>query len=409
MITYDDVLAAQERIRGGVELTPCPHSLALSELLGCDVFCKLDFLQRTGSFKERGARNALLLMSDAQRSRGVIAASAGNHALALAYHGALLNAPVTVVMPKFAPLIKQVNCRKLGATVLLHGESFAEAKAKADELTNEQGLTYVHGYDDPAIIAGQGTLGLEVLEQVPAPDAVVVPIGGGGLIAGVATVLKHRAPQVEVIGVEPEASASYLVSQAAGEATAVSGKPTLADGLAVSKVGASAFATAQGKVDRVVTVSEYDLAISVVRLMELEKSVVEGAGAAALAAFLSGQLAHLQGKRVVLLLTGGNIDLTILERLIETTLIADGRLSRFTVTISDRPGGLQRLSAVLAEAGVSVSDVFHDRAFSGPNVTTVNVVCTVQTRDAEHQRQLFDLLHKAGFPVTEQPVCRFGG
>lgn len=409
MISYADIIAARERIRDGIEATPCPHSTALSELLVCDVYCKLDFLQRTGSFKERGARNALLQLSPEQRQRGVIAASAGNHALALAYHGKLLNIPVTVVMPRFAPLIKQVNCSHFGASVVLHGNSFGEAKSRADELQRQQGLTYIHGYDDPAIIAGQGTAGLEILEQVSSPDAVIVPIGGGGLIAGVATAIKHQNSQITIIGVEPAASASFTASLAAGTPTQVSGQPTLADGLAVAKVGANAFDAARPLVDRVVAVSEYDLAISVVRLMELEKSVVEGAGAASLAALLSGQLADLKGKRVVLVLTGGNIDLTILERLIETTLVADGRLVRFTAMISDQPGGLHKLTAVLAEVGVSVKDIFHDRAFSGPNVSAVNAVCTVEVRDFDHQNQLFTKLQNAGFPVSQQPLCQWRG
>jgi threonine dehydratase len=409
MISYADIIAARERIRDGIEATPCPHSTALSELLVCDVYCKLDFLQRTGSFKERGARNALLQLSPEQRQRGVIAASAGNHALALAYHGKLLNVPVTVVMPRFAPLIKQVNCSRFGASVVLQGDSFGEAKSRADELQRQRGLTYIHGYDDPAIIAGQGTAGLEILEQVSSPDAIIVPIGGGGLIAGVATAIKHQNPQITIIGVEPAASASFTASLAAGAPTQVSGQPTLADGLAVAKVGANAFDAARPLVDRVVAVSEYDLAISVVRLMELEKSVVEGAGAASLAALLSGQLADLKGKRVVLVLTGGNIDLTILERLIETTLVADGRLVRFTAMISDQPGGLHKLTAVLAEVGVSVKDIFHDRAFSGPNVSAVNAVCTVEVRDFDHQNELFTKLQNAAFPVSQQPICQWGG
>jgi threonine dehydratase len=337
----------------------------------------------------------------------VIAASAGNHALALAYHGKLLGVPTTVVMPRFAPLVKQVNCRKLGAKVELHGNSFSEAKARADEIRAQQGQTYIHGYDDPAIIAGQGTAGLEILEQTPSVEAIVVPIGGAGLIAGIATAVKHSAPQVQIIGVEPAASASFGASLAAGQSTGVASQPTLADGLAVSKVGVNAFEAARTKVDRVVTVSEYDLAVSVVRLMELERCVVEGAGAASLAAFLSGQLSDLCGKRVVLVLTGGNIDLTILERLIETTLVADGRLVRFTVTISDQPGGLHKLTAVLAETGVSIKDIFHDRAFSGPNVAAVNAVCTVEVRDFAHQEQLFARMESAGFPVAKQAMCKW--
>src|SRR4051812_16883494 len=201
-ISIADITTARDRIAGGIYATPCPFSAPLSEICGCEVYCKLEFLQRTGSFKERGARNALLLLAPDKRARGVIAASAGNHALALAYHGGQLGVPVTVVMPTYAPLVKQVNCRRAGAKIVMQGASFGEAKAKADEIAAEQHLTYIHGYDDPAIIAGQGTLGLEVAEQVPNLDAVIVPIGGGGLMAGVATAIKHLRPEVQVIGVE---------------------------------------------------------------------------------------------------------------------------------------------------------------------------------------------------------------
>lgn len=399
MVTYDDILAARARLGEAIERTPCDRSDSLSDLAGCEVLCKLESLQATGSFKERGARNALLLLNDDQRKRGVIAASAGNHALALAYHGAQLHIPVTVVMPKFAPLVKQMNCRKRGAEIVLHGDSFSAAKAKADEIRQARGLTYINGFNDPAIIAGQGTLGLEIIEQLPDCDAVIIPIGGGGLIAGTGLAIKHLAPHVEIIGVEPEVSPSYTLSLAAGTPTAVPLHPTLADGLAVSCVGNNAFALAQNVVDRVVTVSEQELALAIVRLMELEKCVVEGAGAAALAALVSGKLNDLRGKRVVIVLSGGNIDLTILERLIETALVADGRLIRFTAVISDRPGGLARFAGLLADCGVSVKDVFHDRAFSGPNVARVNVTCTVETRDFEHQRELFARLKEAEIPI----------
>jgi threonine dehydratase len=400
MITINDILAARTRIADAVEATPCDPSAALSDLVGCEIFCKLESLHATGSFKERGARNALLLLNETQRQRGVIAASAGNHALALAYHGAKLRIPVTVVMPKFAPLVKQANCRKRGATVVLHGDTFAEARSRAQTLCEEQGLTYINGFNDPAIIAGQGTMGLEIFEQVPHCDAVIIPIGGAGMMAGTALALKHFSPQTEIIGVEPAVSPSFTLSLQANTPTAVPLHPTLADGLAVACVGNNAFEIARGLVDRVVTVTEQQIALAVVRLMELEKCVVEGAGAASLAALLTGKLPHLQGKRVVLILSGGNIDLTILERLIETTLVADGRLVRFTATISDRPGGLAVFASLLAECGVSVKDVFHDRAFSGPNVARVNVVCTVETRDYEHQAELFSRLQAAHIPVV---------
>jgi len=388
-LSFADITAAKGRIAGGVALTPCPYSAPLSEISGCEVYCKLEFLQRTGSFKERGARNALLLLSAEKKQRGVIAASAGNHALALAYHGGQLGVPVTVVMPTYAPLVKQVNCRRAGAKIVLHGATFGEAKAKADEIAAAQSLTYVHGYDDPAIIAGQGTLGLEIAEQVPGLDAAIVPIGGGGLIAGVATALKHLKPSIQMIGVEPACSTCFTSALAEGHPVRVPSQPTLADGLAVGIVGENAFAAACKCVDRVIKVSEGDIALAIVRLMELEKSVVEGAGASSLAAILSGQLADLAGKRVVLVLTGGNIDLTILSRLIESALVVDGRLVRFTAVISDRPGGLARLTSLIAEAGGSVKDITHDRLFSGPNVAAVNVLCTVETRDQAHIEELY--------------------
>ena len=388
-ISFADIIAARDRIAGGIALTPCPYSAPLSEICGCEVYCKLELLQRTGSFKERGARNALLLLDAEQKMRGVIAASAGNHALALAYHGTQLGIPVTVVMPTYAPLVKQVNCRRAGAKIVMHGASFGEAKAKADEIAAEQSLTYIHGYDNLAIIAGQGTLGLEVAEQVPNLDAIIVPIGGGGLMAGVATALKHLKPSIEVIGVEPAHSTCFTSALAEGHCVRVPSQPTLADGLAVGIMGENAFEIARPLVDRVIKVSEGEIALAIVRLMELEKSVVEGAGAASLAAILSGQLADLAGKKVALVLTGGNIDLTILSRLIESALVVDGRLVRFTASISDRPGGLARLTSLIAAAGGSVKEITHDRLFSGPNVAAVNVLCTVETRDQAHIEELY--------------------
>lgn len=395
-VTVADILAARERIADHVFATPCPESTALSELCGATIFCKLEYLQRTGSFKERGAVNALLQLDADRKRRGVIAASAGNHALALAFHGRRLGIPVTVVMPRFAPLIKQARCRRYDAEIVLHGDDFSAAKARADELAAERGLSYIHGYDDPAIIAGQGVIGLEIAEQAPDADAVIVPIGGGGLIAGIGIALKHALPRAELIGVEPEHAAKYTAALAAGRCVAVTPQPTLADGLAIARVGENAFEIAKTCVDRVVTVDEQSLALAIVRLMEMEKSVVEGAGAASLAALIGGDLPHLAGKRVVLALCGGNIDLAILSRLIESALVADGRLTRFSAVISDRPGGLARLATVLAEAGASIKEIAHDRAFAGPDVTAVRVVCTVETRDHAHAEELFARLEGCG-------------
>jgi threonine dehydratase len=398
-ITFDDVVAARERIRSGIEHTPCPASVPLSELTGSQVFCKLDLLQRTGSFKERGARNALLLLTPEQRERGVVASSAGNHALGLAYHGRLLGVPVTVVMPRFAPLVKVATCRRLGATVILEGESFEDARRLAVEIAARDGLRRIHGFDDPAVIAGQGTMGLEILEDVPDAEALVVPTGGAGLLAGVGLVAKTINPAIRIVGVESAASPSFTASLAAGKPVLVPMRPTLADGLAVGRVGELSFAMAAQLVDRVVTVGEDDLSLAVVRLLELEKMVVEGAAASALAALIGGHCPELVGKRVVLLLCGGNIDLTILDRVIDHGLAADRRRWRFTTLISDRPGGMARLAAVIAAVGASVREIMHDRAFSGPDVFSTGVEVTVETSGREHAAELFARLRAEGFPI----------
>lgn len=408
-ITLDDIRAAQSRIAGAVYETPCPPSAALSDATGCRVHCKLEHLQRTGSFKERGACNALLLLDAEAKQRGVIAASAGNHALALAYHAGRLGVPVTVVMPVFAPLTKVANCRKLGATVIQHGDSIADAAEHAHTLVADKGLTYINGFDDPAIIAGQGTLGLELLEQLPEMDAVIVPVGGAGLIAGVALAIKSIKPRVTVIGVEPARVASLTAALEAGEPVRIDAKPTLADGLAVPRVGDHAFAIAKQHVDRVVTVDEHAIAQGVLRLAELEKSVVEGAGAAGLAALLADELPELKDKTVALPLCGGNIDMPVLGQVIDRGLVADGRLCRFTATISDRPGGLSRFTAAVADAGASIRDITHDRAFAGDDLTEVIVRCIAETRDFAHVHQLRRRLADAGFdvrfdhPLTDAP------
>lgn len=399
-VMLQDVRSARDRIQGAVVHTPCVESSALSDVCGCTILAKLEHLQRTGSFKERGACNALLMLSDECRARGVIAASAGNHALALAYHGRRLGIPVTVVMPRHAPLIKQSLCRKFGAEVILSGENIADAKRHADEIEASRGLAYVHGYDDPAVIAGQGTIALELLEQTGGRlDAIVCPVGGAGLIAGIAVVIRELAPHVRLIGVEPEGASSYLASLAAGEVVAAPVRPTLADGLAVPMVGPRAFALARPTVERVVTVSEEHLALAILRLAELEKGVVEGAGAAPLAAFLAGKLADLRGLRVAIILCGGNIDPAILGRVIEYGLVADGRLTRLTAVISDRPGGLAELTASMAQVGVSVKQIEHERAFGSADVSRVRVLCTVETRDADHIEELHRELRRRGIEV----------
>lgn len=396
-VTLSDIRSAQRRIAGGVMVTPCQESIPLSEITGARVFCKLDNLQRTGSFKERGARNALLLLNAEQRRRGVVAASAGNHALGLAYHGKLLGIGVTVVMPDYAPLIKVTTCQRLGANVVVHGRDFGEARAEADRLVAGKGLTYIHGFDAPAIIAGQGTLGLELLRQTPGLDAIVCPVGGGGLIAGLAVAVKSLRPHVRVIGVESTATRNFASALEAGKPVRMPRRATLADGLATLAVGTNAFALARPRVDEVVTVSEDWIALAILRMVELEKTVVEGAAAVPLAAMMAGRLPHLAGKRVALVVGGGNIDPAILSRVIEKGLVHDGRITRFTARISDRPGGLAELCRVIADCGASIKDIAHDRAFSGPDVSAVHAVCTVETRDRAHIGALHRALRKNGF------------
>jgi len=304
------------------------------------------------------------------------------------------------VMPKFAPLIKVTNCRQLGATIVLHGADLSEARAEAETIAAREGLTFIHPFDNAHVIAGQGTIALEILEQTPNVQAIIVPVGGGGLLAGIGTVIDAMRPDVELVGVEPESAACLSAALAAGAPVAVKLAPTLADGLAVPLAGTIPFETLARVVDRVVTVDEAAIALAVLRLIELEKSVVEGAGAAPLAAFLAGKLESLRGRSVVLVLCGGNIDLTMLDRVIEVGLVADGRLTRFTVSISDRPGGLARLAEVIASTGASIKEIVHDRAFSGPDLSAVRVVCVVETTGHDHVQILHKALVDAGVKIV---------
>ena len=305
-------------------------------------------------------------------------------------------------MPKVAPLVKQARCRELGARVLIHGANIAEAKDLADELVVKEGLSYVHGFNDAAIIAGAGTVGLEVLEEVPDLDAVIVPVGGGGLIAGVGIAIKATRPEVEVIGVEPRRAASFMQAIADGTPHRIKMEPTLADGLAVPEVGKRAFELARPRVDRMVAVDEEAISLAILRLVELQHGVVEGAGASALAALFTGDLKDLAGKKVVLLLCGGNIDPLVLARVIEHSLAVDGRLVQFDATISDRPGGLADLAATIASTGASVQDIRHERVFGGPDISRVRVACIVEVRDSRHADELQEALRSHGVIVHER-------
>jgi threonine dehydratase len=401
-VSLSNIVAARLRLNGVIACTPCAESAGLSELTGARIFCKQEHLQRTGSFKERGARNALAQLTPEQARKGVIAASAGNHALGLAWHGRLLNISVTVVMPRFAPLVKVARCRQFGATVILHGDTFDEARQEADRLAREGQLAYIHPFDDPRVIAGQGTLAFEILEQVPDANAILVPVGGGGLLAGMATVLHALKPDLQIIGVEPANAACFAAGLAAEGPVRVATRFTLADGLAVAEAGRHTLGIARPLTPRMVQVQEEALALAMLRLAELEKCIIEGAGAAGLAALLSGQLPDLAGRRVVLLLTGGNIDPLAHSRVIERGLAADGRLYRFDVLLTDRPGGLAHLSAVLANAGANVTEIVHNRTFAGPDLSRVHVLCTVETRDRAHIVEIQQRLAENGVEVFRE-------
>jgi len=402
-LSVEMIRAARERIRSAVYHSPCPYSLSLSRLCGAEIYCKLDHLQMTGSFKERGARHKLMLLSSEQQRAGVIAASAGNHALGLAYHGELLHIPVTVVMPRFAPLVKVSNCRSFGAEVILHGETFDEARKLALELAERRGLLYVNGFDDEAVIAGAGTIGLEILEDVPDVDAIVAPAGGGGMLAGL--IVATEGTGIKIIGAEPEHAPTVSVSLEKGAVTRVQTRPTLADGLAVAEMGKLCFDILRGKLRRMVLVDETAIAKAVLRLLELEKMVVEGAGAVGLAAMMERErhgLRELEGKKVVLVLSGGNVDVRMIGRVIDRGLASDGRLARFTANIHDRPGTLARLLQVVAEAGGSIQEVRHDRQFGPADVGLVRVYLVVETRDAQHVADLRTALEKAGVGVVNE-------
>ncbi|XP_074641812.1 L-threonine ammonia-lyase-like [Tubulanus polymorphus] len=386
-IKFQDISAAAFKIKNGIARTDCSKS-HMSDFTGMQIYFKKEFLQHTGSFKERGARYTLMMLSSEQKKVGVIAASAGNHALALAYHGHDLNIPITVVMPIIAPLMKVQLCRQHGANVIVKGQDIGESRTIALKMASEQGYMYINGYDHPHILAGQGTMGLEIVEQVSDIDAVVIPVGGGGLIAGTALAIKSLYPDVQIIGVESERCPSFTTSLKAGKPTYTKASSTLADGLAVPLVGVNAFETSKNIIDKMVVVNEEFIALAILRLVELEKCVCEGAGATALAAILAGQLPELKGKKVVVPLCGGNIDTTVLGRCLERGLAADGRLCRFLITVSDRPGGIAELTKLIASMGVSIKDIYHERAWLKADIFSVQVKCVVETRDKEHAEEL---------------------
>ena len=398
MVTLEDVQAARRRIRDAIYLSPCARTETLSRLAQAHVYLKLDNLQMTGAYKERGALNKLLTLGEAERGRGLIAASAGNHAQAVAYHAGRLHGKATLVMPETTPIMKVANTRSHGARVLLHGSSYDEAYGEARRLEREGGMTFVHPFDDEMVIAGQGTIGPEVLEQVPELDALVVPVGGGGLISGVAAAVKALAPKVKVVGVEAEALPCMLAAMEAGEVVTLEGASTIADGIAVKRAGDLTFEHVRHFVDEIVTVSEEEIASAILYLLEKEKTVAEGAGAVGVAALMHHRLRGLEGKRVCAVVSGGNIDVNVIARVIERGLAKDGRLVRINIRLLDKPGQLAKVSAVISHHRANVIEVHHSRAFT-ERLGDTTLLLTLETRGPEHVDEILRALRERGYPV----------
>jgi threonine dehydratase len=396
----DEIRAAARRIAGQVVETPCLESRTLGDMLGCRVWLKFENLQYTASFKERGALNHLLLLPPDRAAAGVVAMSAGNHAQGVAYHARRLGIPVTIVMPLATPFVKIDNTEKLGAEVILAGASVEEAAQEAQALCARLGRSFVHPYDDPAVIAGQGTIALEMLEAVPDLEVLVVPVGGGGLVSGIALAAKALRPGIQVVGVQATSHPGVLARL--GAAPSIPGGPTIADGIAVKAPGSLTLAAIVSRVDAIALVDEPAIERAVVLLLEIEKTVAEGAGAVGIAA-LEGLREHFAGRRVGVVLSGGNIDGRLLSGVILRGLVRSERMVRLRIALPDSPGGLAKATALVAEARGNIVDVVHQRAFSRRSVRQADVDFTIETRNGAHAREIERRLAEAGLPVERLP------
>lgn len=395
-ITLSDIRNAEEQLSGEIVETPTVHSRTLSALAGCDVVLKLENLQYTGSFKDRGALIKLLSLSKNERDAGVIAVSAGNHAQGVAYHAQRLGIPATIVMPESTPFVKVRHTEAFGAKVVLHGEDLAEAATFADTLMNQERLTFVHPYDDPAIIAGQGTTALEMLEADPALDAILVPIGGGGLISGIAIAVKAFRPKIQVIGVEAELYPSMYQSLRGLPPT--SNGQTIAEGIAVKTPGKLTKEIVGRLVDDILLIGEGAMERAVQLLLEIEKTVAEGAGAAPLAAVLENR-ERFSGKRVGLVISGGNIDSRLLASILMRGLIREGRIVRLRVETRDIPGALGHVAQVIGEKGANIVEIYHQRLFHDVPIRLAELDVVLETRDPAHVADIIAGLGGAGFPA----------
>ncbi|MES3002338.1 MAG: threonine ammonia-lyase [Pseudomonadota bacterium] len=399
MIAISDIRAAVERLQGQVLDTPCVESRTISQIVGAQVFLKFENLQFTASFKERGACNKLVQLDDDERRRGVIAMSAGNHAQGVAYHAQRLGMRAVIVMPRFTPGVKVERTRSFGAEIVLHGDTLEESRSHALTMAQQQHLKFVHPYDDEAIIAGQGTAGIEMLDAVPELDTLVVAVGGGGLIAGIAVAAKALKPGIEVIGVQTLRFPNMF--NAIKHASFPQGASTIAEGIAVGTPGLLTQAIIEKHVDDMLLVDEGDIEQAIVMLLEIEKTLVEGAGAAGLAALLKHP-ERFKGRKVGLVLGGGNIDPLLLAAIIERGMVRAGRLARIRVSARDVPGSLARITTIVSEAGANIDEVHHQRAFTMLAAQNVEIELVIQTRGRDHIQGVLDALHAGGFAAQEQ-------
>jgi len=398
MIGIQDIERAAARLQGQLLATPCVESRTLSDIVGAQVFLKFENLQFTASFKERGACNKLVDLSEGG-VQGVVAMSAGNHAQGVAYHAQRLGMKATIVMPRFTPGVKIERTRSFGADVVLHGDTLDAARAHAFELSERDGLAFVHPYDDEAIMAGQGTVALEMLDAVPDLDMLVVSVGGGGLIAGMAIAARARKPDIEIVGVQTTRFPAMV--NAVQGTRHVQGTSTIAEGIAVGTPGVLTQAIIESHVDDLLLVDEGDIEQAVLMLLEIEKTLVEGAGAAGLAALIRHP-ARFQGKKVGLVLSGGNIDPLLLAAIIERGMVRAGRLARLRVSARDVPGMLARITTTVAEAGANIDEVHHQRAFTMLAAQNVEIELVLQTRGREHLAAVLAALRQSGFEAEEQ-------
>ncbi|MEO7774780.1 MAG: threonine ammonia-lyase [Steroidobacteraceae bacterium] len=398
--TLEDIERASARISGHVTRTPCLHSRTLSRLTGAQIWIKFENLQFTASFKERGALNRLLQLRPEQRAVGVSAMSAGNHGQAVAYHATRLGIPSTIVMPRFTPYVKVEQTRLHGAEVILQGDTLSDAYDCVQELTQRRGLIFVHPYDDSAVIAGQGTIGLELLEAVPEMDVIVVPIGGGGLIGGIATAVKARAPHVRIFGVQTQGYPS-MVAALKGE-TLIAHGDTIAEGIAVKAAGRITTQIIRTLVEDIIVVDETTLEHAVALFLNVEKTVAEGAGAAALAAVLKEQQ-RFAGKKVVVLLSGGNMDPRLLASVIMRELVRENRIVRLHIPIADHPGVLSQVATLIAGRGGNILEVYHQRLALDMPAKSANLQVVFEARDSRHADEVVEVLRAAGFRPTIAP------